>query len=289
MSDFPTVLTGAVDGVPGVGTPIYAKHINNLEAKIGIDGSAVPTSLDYLIKAAGGWIPVPDTWIYDSADAPTFTFTISGDQTGLLSPGMRIRLTQTTVKYFIITAVSFSSPNTTVTVFGGTDYTLDSAAITAPYFSSMKAPFGFPLNPSKWTVEVIDLTLPTQDSPASSVWYNLGSITISVPIGIWNLVYEVCAAIMGNVGQTELVGLITLSTTNDSESDNNFTTLLYIDGFATGLQLQIVTNLRRRKTVELASKTSYYLNIGSFEDGAASIYFGGSFSPTIITAICAYL
>jgi hypothetical protein len=50
MSDFPVVLTNAADGVPGVGTPILAKHLNNLEAKVGIDNSAVVTTLDYLLK-----------------------------------------------------------------------------------------------------------------------------------------------------------------------------------------------------------------------------------------------
>jgi hypothetical protein len=43
---FPEELTGAVDGL----TEIEAAHLNNLEAKVGIDGSTVPTSLDYLLK-----------------------------------------------------------------------------------------------------------------------------------------------------------------------------------------------------------------------------------------------
>lgn len=46
MSDFPTVLTVAEDGT----TTIMAKHLNNLEAKVGTDGSAVATSLDYKVK-----------------------------------------------------------------------------------------------------------------------------------------------------------------------------------------------------------------------------------------------
>jgi hypothetical protein len=289
MSDFPTALTNAVDGVPGVGTPILAKHLNDLEAKVGVDKSTVPTSLDFLIKSAGGWIPVTDTWTYASADTPNFTFTIPGDQTGLLSPGMRIRLTQTTVKYFIITAVSYGSPNTTVTVYGGTDYTLTSAAITSPYFSMVKAPFGFPLDPSKWTVKVIDGNFLEQDDPTTGTWYNLGSITISVPIGAWNLVYEVAAQIYGNVNIVELVALFTLSTTNNGESDSEFTSILYTNGYATGVQLALIQNARRRKTINVASKTPYYLNMKSVADGAAAIYFVGNFSPTIITAICAYL
>jgi hypothetical protein len=43
---FPTSLTNAVDGV----TEVVAAHLNNLEAKVGIDGSAVTTSLDYLLQ-----------------------------------------------------------------------------------------------------------------------------------------------------------------------------------------------------------------------------------------------
>lgn len=43
---FPTNLTNAVDGV----TEVVADHLNNLETKVGIDGSLVTTSLDYLLK-----------------------------------------------------------------------------------------------------------------------------------------------------------------------------------------------------------------------------------------------
>jgi hypothetical protein len=50
---FPTNLTNAVDGV----TEIVAAHLNNLEAKVGVDGSAVSTSLDYLIKNAASIEP----------------------------------------------------------------------------------------------------------------------------------------------------------------------------------------------------------------------------------------
>ena len=47
MADFPTALTGATDNV----TDVLAKHLNNLEAKVGIDSSAVTNSIDYLLKA----------------------------------------------------------------------------------------------------------------------------------------------------------------------------------------------------------------------------------------------
>jgi len=50
---FPTELTNAIDGV----TEVVAAHLNNLEAKVGTDNSAVPTSLDYLLKNAASIDP----------------------------------------------------------------------------------------------------------------------------------------------------------------------------------------------------------------------------------------
>jgi hypothetical protein len=50
---FPTELSNAIDGV----TEVVAAHLNNLEAKVGIDNSAVATSLDYLVKNAGSINP----------------------------------------------------------------------------------------------------------------------------------------------------------------------------------------------------------------------------------------
>ena len=57
MSDFPIALTNAVDGPPGTGTEILAKHLNNLEVKVGIDTTGVTTSLDYLLKNAASIEP----------------------------------------------------------------------------------------------------------------------------------------------------------------------------------------------------------------------------------------
>lgn len=50
---FPTELSNVLPGT----TEIVAAHINNLEAKVGIDNSAVATSLDYLLKNPGSVDP----------------------------------------------------------------------------------------------------------------------------------------------------------------------------------------------------------------------------------------
>ena len=124
---------------------------------------------------------------FGAADAPTYTVTCSGDYSAIIMPGMRMKMTQgAAIKYFIVTKVSYSSPNTTITLYGGTDYTLGST-ITLPYYSMLKAPAGFPMSPNKWSTKVTDTTQRSQASPTDSTWYNLGSLSMAVPIGSWYL------------------------------------------------------------------------------------------------------
>lgn len=87
-----------------------------------------------------GWREANETWTYASAT----TVTVSSDVTGKYGIGDKVKLTQTTVKYFYITAISYSSPNTTITLTAGTSYTVANAAITLPYYSKTETPQGFP-------------------------------------------------------------------------------------------------------------------------------------------------
>lgn len=87
-----------------------------------------------------GWIEAGETWTYASAS----TFTISGDLTGKYQVGDKIKLTQTSAKYFYLIAISHAAGTTTVTITGGSDYTLANAAITSPYYSRSPSPFAFP-------------------------------------------------------------------------------------------------------------------------------------------------
>jgi hypothetical protein len=100
-----------------------------------------------------GGAPTPgvgqtDGWTLDDAATWTYvsstTFTVSGDQTAKFSKGTRIKLTQTTVKYFVVTASSFGAGVTTVTITGGTSYTFANAAVSANYYSYAVNPQGYP-------------------------------------------------------------------------------------------------------------------------------------------------
>lgn len=90
---------------------------------------------------ATGWMKARETWVYNAVNK----FTISGNWTGVYQVGDKLKLTQTTVKYFRITAISYSSPSTTVTVEAFNLYALANATITDTYFSRIETPLGFPL------------------------------------------------------------------------------------------------------------------------------------------------
>ena len=230
-----------------------------------------------------GWVAAGETWTYAAADDPTFTFTIAGvDLTTKYQAGMRVKLTQTTPKYFIITKVAFST-DTTITIYGGTDYDLANAAITSPYYSPVKAPFGMSLDPTKWTVEVTDTTNRSQATPTINTWYNLGTVSISIPIGVWRVHYSVEGAKSDSSAGTWIMRT-TLSTANNTESDVDFTTRTFI-GSAT-LQAAM---LSREKVLALTSKTAYYLNTQTQNSGLDSLLNENADNKLIIRAVCAYL
>lgn len=96
------------------------------------------TMLAPVIETWDGWQTGSGAWTYASAT----TFTAPAADAAVMTSGDKIKLTQTTAKYFYVVSVS----GTTITVTGGTDYTLANAAITLPFYSKQATPFGFPQN-----------------------------------------------------------------------------------------------------------------------------------------------
>jgi len=138
-----------------------------------------------------GWITATGTWSYSSADAPTFIASVNADMTTTIYPGQRLSLTQTTEKFFIVTAVgAYSGGNTLITMYGGADYTLAAEAITSPKWSNVKVPSRFPVNPAKWTQSFTDSSNRTQATMAQNTWYNPNSNALTIPIGIWRVSYS---------------------------------------------------------------------------------------------------
>jgi len=105
--------------------------------------------------ALDGWIYDTDTWTYVSATS----FKIAGKNVAYRFPkGTKIKLVQSgSTKYFYVTAATFST-DTTVTVTGGSDYTLANENISGQAYSYAAAPQGFPLGTSTFVPLTTPLT-----------------------------------------------------------------------------------------------------------------------------------
>lgn len=236
----------------------------------------------------GDWNLITDSWAYSAWDS-TYkigTITVPTDATTAYSKGMRIRISQSTggTKYGIIVDIT----STTLKVFFGTDYTLNNEAISTPAFSSQKAPFGFPLDPTKWTVNVTDTSSRSQASPGAGTWYNPGSVAINIPIGVWDVRWQANIEESRTGSASALEVYATLSTANNSQSDSDFTAYSRLDTTSTTAPA-LFAPASRKKTIVLSSNTPYYLNLMTNVTANATIYFRNDISPANISAVCAYL
>lgn len=234
-----------------------------------------------------GWQTGPGTWTYSSADSPTFVLTTSVDLSSFIGVGARIKLTQTTVKYFIVTAIS----GTTITLYGGTDYTLTAAAITSPYFSIMKAPIGFPLDPTKWSVLVTDATQ-RSGAVSANTWTNVGSTNaqITIPIGVWDVYVKASFQFDRTTAGTGDTGSAALSTANNTASDGEMAAMVVSYGSPVATSSDIYGGLFSiRKTLVLAAKTTHYLNVYVQNAGTVTQNMTTWGGTMVLRAVCAYL
>ena len=142
-------------------------------------------------QVAQGWYKtgINPTFTFVSYDSETLTGVVSSnlDMTPYLNVGMKVRFKQgTNIKYGIITKITTSQ----ITLFMGTDYILENSAITEFYYSMLKAPYDFPMDKNKWTIEVKIEEILTQNNPINENWYNIGNLNIQVPVGCWKLSYS---------------------------------------------------------------------------------------------------
>jgi len=244
-----------------------------------------------------GWIDADETWVYDAAT--TFTnsnttrtgsFTIASfDATTKYEPGMKVKFTQSTggVKKGIIESVVFDDPGSTITVFLGTDFTLNNEAISSPFYSFMKKPFGFDIDPDKWTILLEDTSNRDQGTPTANTWYNINSTQIDIPMGLWEVSYNVTIRARDTSG-TGANMFVTLSKVNNTEDDKDFSGItLYQRGSG---DVHIYAYVNREKILTLAADDTYYLNGKTSEASMTNISFMGSTGgTTVLKAVCPYL
>jgi len=257
------------------------------DAGVTVDGLKIK---DGRIAGWDGWIEAGETWTYSSVDDPTGVITVPSGAVSKYSVGMRIKFTNGgSIIYGIITAVA----DTSLTFLHEIDPTdsqalhlMANSAITNPYYSTQKAPLGFPLDPSKWAVTLNVTENKTQSSPTAGVWYNVGSLSINFPIGIWRVWYNAFISFQASSVYLGSV-LLTLSTTNNSESDSYFTTEIAFAHQTSG-RTNMYCNVSREKALSLASKTTYYINMKTLDPSLTYIRLWGD-PPATFQAVCAYL
>jgi len=184
-----------------------------------------------------------------------------------------------TYDYGIVQSVSFSTNTTAVVQVSEGNTIPTTGGVAALYYSSAKAPYGFPATNNKWELLTLNMTDNSQASPSTTV-YNLGSVRLNLPIGYWNLGYNV--AFYGAITSGVPAVQAGLSTSSSAFSDLTFKSYaegpsgnLAVSGFGT-----------RDQNVTLSSATTYYLNTGNYSGTTpTSIYNFGSRAATQIRAL----
>ena len=214
---------------------------------------------------------------------------------------MRLKLTQTTVKYFIVTAVSYSSGTglTTVTVFGGSNgtfpytsggYSIANAAISANYHSTSLSPAGFPCSPAIWSIGVQDTTGLDTESPTQSQWYPNANCSLAIPIGVWTVRFKVnMESYKVATGSTDVFA--TLSTgNNNTESNPECTVSCSINYAATNPAPTIQAPAVGRIFITAAAATTYYMKHKTSIASVGNLKMNLSpYNNGYIIATCAYL
>jgi len=133
-------------------------NINIFSTNTKIKSAEVNTNFNYLETVVNeGWVNPDETWTYLSAT----TITVPTDATTKYNIGDKIKITQTTVKYFYIVGVTA----TILTVTAGSDYTVANAAITEPFYSKVETPQGFDA-PFNWVPTLVGWSA----NPATNVY-----------------------------------------------------------------------------------------------------------------------
>jgi hypothetical protein len=205
----------------------------------------------------------------------------SVDLSGSIGVKDRIKVTDTTVKYFIVHAIIA----TRLWLCGGTDYSIvGTAAVTSPSYSHVTNPFGFPASPTKWTIEFSCAADAFVTPPTINVVSNPLGQQIKLPIGVWRTEY--LFVIYANTLGTTVVCFCSLSTATNSVSDTDFTDFMaLVSAAGTNGWLSVSKN----KTLTITTPTIYYMVTWTNQSTQLNIGFNNASAKGFIRAVDAYL
>lgn len=263
---------------------IYAEDFDDLATKEYVDAKA----------GDGGWLEEGLDGVIvtrESTDDPTVVLRFDADVRDYIWKGMRIKATENSiVHYFIVSAEpTDDSGDTLVTCLSEIDTTTPTQAKNligattisdVAYAPPKTYPKGFPIDVRSWEVKLIDTTVRTQNTPGVNTWYNIGSVSLTVPIGNWNLNYQ--AVVRAQDNSTFVPAYASLSTANNTVGDSELTAYSSVGG-ATG---NLLTSgvIYRNKMISLAAKQQYFLNMMTDAGGVDLIEFRNDRGPAVIRA-----
>lgn len=292
MADFPSAIYAprTIENRPGVvydandTKTFFAEDHEQVTGEVVAIENALGANLANL--GLNGWLSLATIPTLQASDDPVYTLRFASDMTAILAVGQKIKLTQHgSVKYFIIVSVgAYTGGNTDVDVYGGTDYDMENTTtypVTLPYYSISHAPAGFPLSPLKWTFSLTDTSRRTQATPTQNTWYNVGSLSLAIPKGLWKVRYSARVSCDNDTAATQIS--VTLSTANNSESDNE------LSGYLQTGSVQADVIITMQKILSLSSKTTYYVNIRTIVASISNIELRNDVNKLIVEAVCAYL
>lgn len=241
-----------------------------------------------------GWISAGETWEFVSVDDPTGIFRVNADVTTKYSAGMRIKMTNGgNVIYGIITVVgAYSGGYTSITFLHQIDpsdnlalYLLANSAITLNYYSSQKAPVGFPASPLSWSI----ISTPSnfsQESATSGTWY--GAANITLPIGVWDFSYRgavIHARTAGGSLKVYLEANISQTSASAASFQNQHFYEYYRTVIAGGNVYTFYQGVSGQTYINLTAKDVFYFNVYDSHDDTATLQV----NHIRFEAICAYL
>ncbi len=190
----------------------------------------------------------------------------------------------TVTKKAIVTDVSaWTGSETLITCYHGTDHMLANAAISNPYYSGMKVPYGFNSNPNKWSLQYYS-ALDVAFTSGTDAMQNITGASIDCPIGLWNPFGNVY--LLGTRGSAGTIQpALCLSTSPTAISDSSLLQTSGEYGTAFGVSMTVGQGV----VIDFKEKTTLYLNISSILFPVDVIQAVGTRNPIVIKLTNAYL
>lgn len=152
--------------------------------------------------------------------------------------------------------------------------------MSAVAYSTQKAPYGFPADEGQWEIISLHKSQQSQAAATVSVWYNVGSVKITVPVGAWD-VTTMCPLLFSGAVAGAFTASTSLSTGASSESNTEFTSSINAAN-----TLQLSATVTKSRPIKVSSATDYYQvekysqNTGG---GAVGLFLLSNESPLIIS------